>query len=107
MGQDFSNSLRIYVFRCGTTALYALTSDRTGRNLPTLGCQTDWQFERSMTLTLGGLKDELTKATMAAITKLGFYLTHSAIHGLPISSILVQVTEPGERSKVDQTLELS
>ena len=32
------------------------------------------------------LKHELTKATLAAIAKHGFYLTHAAIHALPVAT---------------------
>jgi hypothetical protein len=31
-------------------------------------------------------KYELTEATLAAIAKHGFYLTHAAIHGLPVAT---------------------
>jgi hypothetical protein len=87
-----SNSQKIYVFRCGTTALYALTADRTGLNLPTQACQAGWRFEQSIKLRLdnSSLEQELTKATLAAIAKHGFYLTHAAIHGLPVATAHVQ-----------------
>ena len=80
-----SNQQKIYVFRCGTTALYGLTADSTGRNLPTHACQAGWRFEQSVTLRLDKCspKSELNKTTLAAIAKHGFYLTHAAIHVLP------------------------
>jgi hypothetical protein len=45
----------------------------------------------------GSLKHELTKATIAAIAMHGFYLTHAAIHGLPVAAAHVQGTESTER----------
>ena len=79
---------KIYLFRCGATALYALTADNAGRNLPTQSCKEEWRFERSISLHLDNsvLKHELTKATLAAIAKHGFYLTHAAIHALPVAT---------------------
>lgn len=75
-----SNSKKIYAFRCGTSALYALTADSTGQNLPTQPCQVGWRFDRCITLNLGdsSQKHELANATLAAIAKHGFYLTHAA-----------------------------
>ena len=81
-----SNYREIYIFRCGATALYALTTDKTGRNLPSKACSAGWQFEAPVTLRCdeSSPKYELTKATLAAIAKHGFCLTHAAIHPLPI-----------------------
>jgi len=80
---------KIHVFRCGATGLYALTADSAGRNLPTQACKEKWQFEQSIALRLDNsvLKHELTKATLAAIAKHGFYLTHAAIHALPFATV--------------------
>jgi hypothetical protein len=86
-GQELSRSRTIHVFRCGTSALFALTADRTGRILPLQVCgPAGWHFERSLLLQLGKeeRRHELTKATLAAIAKHGFYLTHAAIHTMPI-----------------------
>ena len=87
-GSKLLRSKTIYVFRCGTTALFALTADRTGQSLPSQICgQAGWTFEGSVTLQPE--KDERfresMRATMAAIAKHGLYLTHSAIHTLPIN----------------------
>jgi hypothetical protein len=96
-----SNSHKIYVFRYGETALYALTADSMGRNLPSQACPAGWRFEQSITLRLDNSspKHELTKATLAAIAKHGFYLTHAAIHGLPVATAHHQAksTESTER----------
>lgn len=94
-----SNLKKIYAFRCGTTALYALTADSTGRNLPTPACQAAWRFERSITLHLNdsSLKHELANATLAAVEKHGFYLTHAAPQAPPFATIHGQA-EPVESS---------
>jgi hypothetical protein len=83
-----SKSQTIYVFRCGKSALYALTTDSTGQILPSLSPPAAWQFERSITLRLdkSSAKHELIKATLDAIAKHGFYLTHAAIHALPVAT---------------------
>ena len=85
-GQSLSNSHKIWVFRYGATALYALTADSTGRNLPLYAFPAGWQFERSITLRLdrSSPKHDLIKATLAAIGKHGFYLTHAALQDLPL-----------------------
>src|SRR5690348_14724513 len=78
---------KIYVFRCGTTALLALTANREGQNLPREICgPIGWIFEKSVTVPPEKSVDfnESTRATMAAIAKHGFYLTHAAIHSLPL-----------------------
>jgi len=81
-----SNSKKIYIFRCRATALYALTADSTGLTLPSNACRAGWQFEQSITLRLdkGSRKHELIRATLDAIAKHGFYLTHAAIQALPV-----------------------
>jgi hypothetical protein len=85
-----SRSKTIYVFRCGTTALFALTADRTGQILPSQICgSAGWHLERSVTFRSDrdeGQRESI-RATLAAIAKRGFYLTHAAIHTLPIDYI--------------------
>lgn len=83
-----SNSKEIYVFRYGTTELRALTADSTGLTLPSQTFPAGWRFERSVMLRLSKKtpKHELAKATLAAIAKHGFYLTHAAIQGFPIEA---------------------
>ena len=71
----------IYVFRCGESGLFALTHDCYGENLPsTIYPRMRWQFDRI--ITLGGqrsaTRQEVTKATLNAIRRRGFYLTHAA-----------------------------
>jgi hypothetical protein len=69
------------------TALYALTNDRFGRNLPSQAGPAGWQLEESVTLRRDkrSPKYELIKATLAAIAKHGFILTHAAIQPLPVT----------------------
>jgi hypothetical protein len=86
LDRHLSNSHKIFVFRCGASALYALTADSTGRNLPSAACPAGWRFEQSITLHFDNSSSnhELMEVTRAAIAKHGFYLTHAAIQGLPV-----------------------
>ena len=95
-GQSLSNSHKIWIFRYGATALYALTVDSTGRNLPLHAFPEGWQFERSITLRLdrSSPKHDLIKATLAAIGKHGFYLTHAALLDLPLDLDALGFTAP-------------
>jgi hypothetical protein len=88
MGWCLSNSHKIYVFQYGSTALYALTADGTGQILPSQTCPAGWQLDRSLTLRLdkSSPKHDLIKATLAAIAKNGFYLTHAALQSLPVAA---------------------
>lgn len=56
-----------------------------------------WQFEQSITLRLDKStpKHELIKATLAAIGKHGFYLTHAALQTLPVASARDRVWTTG------------
>jgi len=90
LGQGLSRSKTIYIFRCGTTALLALTTDRTGRVLPRqFAGDAGWNFERSVTLQAeeGDRRYEAIRATLAAVTTHGFYLTHAAMHSTPVDDI--------------------
>jgi hypothetical protein len=95
-GQSLSNSHKICVFRYGATALYALTADSTGQNLPLLASPVGWQFVQSIMLRLdkSSPKHDLIKATLAAIGKHGFYLTHAALQALPLDFDAPDVTAP-------------
>jgi hypothetical protein len=99
LGRSLSKSQKIYVFRYEGTALYALTADSTGQNLPWQACPAGWQFEQSITLWLdkSSPKHELIKATLAAIGKHGFYLTHAALQTLPVATARDRAWTP-ERS---------
>jgi hypothetical protein len=75
-------SKTIHVFRCGDTGLFALTADRTGRLLPSqLYNQIRWRYDRRLTLRShkDNANQEFIKATLAAVEKHGFYLTHAAM----------------------------
>jgi hypothetical protein len=81
-GQHLPRSKIIYVFRCGDTGLYALTADRTGRLLPSqLYGQIRWRYDRCRTLQgrRNNASQEIIKATLDAVEKHGFYLTHAAM----------------------------
>jgi hypothetical protein len=80
----------IHVFRCGTSGLYALTIGRSGKTLlPAVCCAAGWRFEKSIRLSERKLsaQGELAIATLAAIAKQGYYLTHAAIGGLPLAMV--------------------
>ena len=83
---NLSDLQTIHVFRCGSSGLYALTGDRSGAILPSAACcPADWRFERSIVLPQKQiLKSELVTATLSAIAKQGYYLSHAAIGGLPL-----------------------
>jgi hypothetical protein len=77
-----SSAKTIYVFRCGGTGLYALTTDPTGHILPSrIYPRIRWRFEQRATLRVekNSPKTEIVRATLDAIAKHGFYLTHGAI----------------------------
>jgi hypothetical protein len=82
-----SISKTVYVFRCGTSGLYALTTDRSGEYLPVHGCcPAGWGFERSIAIAAESSTNELVRATLSAIAKQGYYLSHAAISGLPLTN---------------------
>jgi hypothetical protein len=73
-------SKTIYVFRCSGTGLYALTADPSGHILPSrIYPRIRWRFERRVTVQKNSPKQKLVRATLDAIAKHGFYLTHKAI----------------------------
>ena len=76
-----SSSKTIYVFRCGDSGLYGLTTDPTGHILPSrIYPRLHWRFERRVTVEMrNSPKQEIVRATLDAIAKHGFYLTHAAI----------------------------
>ena len=47
------------------------------------------------------LKHELTKATLAAIAKHGFYLTHAAIHALPFATAQDEAKSSESKEKLE------
>jgi hypothetical protein len=89
-----STSQTIYVFRCGTSGLYALTADRSGKILPSAACcPAGWRLERSIALgpEEATRNRDLVRATLAAIANQGFYLSHAAIGALPLDMASKQV----------------
>jgi hypothetical protein len=80
-GQRMSSTKTIYVFRCGETGLYAFTADPKGHILPSqIYPRVRWRFHRSLTLRSdrNSPKGKMVKATLVAIAKHGFHLTHIA-----------------------------
>ena len=76
-----SRSKTIYVFRCGESGLYALTTDPTAHILPSqIYPRIRWRFEQDVTLRLNknSPKQKIVKAALDAIAKYGFYLIHGA-----------------------------
>jgi hypothetical protein len=77
-----------YIFRCGETGLYALTADRTGDILPSqIYPQVRWRFERPLAhrRDQNAAKLEFIKATLDAVRRRGFYLTHAGARSLELS----------------------
>jgi hypothetical protein len=90
-GRDLSRSKTIHVFRGDGTALFALTRDRTGQSLPSqIGRPIIWNFERSITLRSdkADQRRDSTRATLSAIEKYGFYLTHAALPSVPVQDLI-------------------
>jgi hypothetical protein len=72
----------IYLFRGGESGLYAFTADPDGHMLPSgIYPQIRWRFERRVTLRPARNLPEgrIVRATLDAIAKHGFHLTHVAI----------------------------
>jgi hypothetical protein len=81
---DPSSGMRIYVFRCDESGLYAFTADRKGRMLPSqIYPQISWRFEQALTLRFDGnsSRDKILRATLDGVAKHGFHLIHAAIFG--------------------------
>ena len=70
----------IYVFRCNDSALYAFTGDPSGQILPShIYPRVSWRLERCVTLHRyqKQVNKKVITATLKAIRKHGFYLTHA------------------------------
>jgi hypothetical protein len=80
MSDNKSKALSIYMFRCNDSGLYAFTGDRTGQILPShIYPRISWRLERSVTLQRpqNPASKKIITATLDAIKKRGFYLTHA------------------------------
>jgi hypothetical protein len=85
MSYKIAKTDSIYVFRCGVSGLYALTADPTGQILPSqIYPQVRWRFERRVMLRRdeNAAKQEFIEATLDAIRRRGFYLTHAGAGSL-------------------------
>jgi hypothetical protein len=79
-----SPAKQIYVFRCNESGLYAFTTDREGRMLPSqMYPQITWRFEHALTLRLDGnsWRDQILRVTLDGVAERGFHLIHAALYG--------------------------
>jgi hypothetical protein len=84
----------IYLFRCGESGLYAFTSDRKGRVLPSrLYPRMLWRFAQIVTLPLNKSSpgEKMFSAILDGIERHGFHLIHAAL-----DEELLAFTAPGE-----------
>src|ERR1700756_1125145 len=74
----------VYVFRCNKRDLYALTTDREGRMLPSQICpEVTWGFEQALTFRLDGnsWRDSILRVTLDRVAECGFHLIHVGLYG--------------------------
>ncbi len=79
-----SSAQRIFVFRCNESGLYAFTTDREGRMLPShMYPQITWTFEHTLMLRLNGnsWRDQILRVTLDGVAERGFHLIHAALYG--------------------------
>lgn len=79
-----SSAKRIYVFRCNENGLYAFTTDREGRMLPSqMYPQITWRFEHTVMFSLDGnsWRDQILRVTLDGVAERGFHLIHAALYG--------------------------
>jgi len=82
-GQCIPPTKTIYVFRFGESGLYAFTADPKGHILPSrIYPRVRWRLERRVTLRLdrNSPNGKIVRATLDAIAKDGFRLTHAAVN---------------------------
>lgn len=75
---------QIYVFRCNESGLYAFTTDREGRMLPSqMYPQITWRFEHTLTFQPDGnsWRDQILRVTLDGLAERGFHLIHAALYG--------------------------
>jgi hypothetical protein len=80
MSHDEPNTNSIYMFRCNDGGLYAFTGDRTGKILPShIYQRITWRLVRCVPLQRlqSQANQKMFTATLDAIKKRGFYLTHA------------------------------
>ena len=74
----------IYIFRCDESGLYAFTTDREGRMLPSqIYPRLHWRFEQAITVSVNGTsaRDKILKVALEGIAKRGFHLLPAALYG--------------------------
>jgi hypothetical protein len=82
-GQCVSPTKTIHVFSCGESELCAFSADPKGHILPSrIYPRVRWRFERRLTLRLdrNSPMGKIVRATLDAIAKHGFQLTHAAVN---------------------------
>jgi hypothetical protein len=78
----------IYLFRCGETGLYAFTADPNGQILPSvIYPQIKWRLEQRVRPATNSPGRKIARATLDAIAKHGFHLTHSAVNSAPHAAL--------------------
>ena len=79
-----SSAKHIYVFRCNESGLYAFTTDREGRMLPSqMYPQITWRFEHTLTFRPDGnfWRNQILRVTLDGLAERGFHLIHAALYG--------------------------
>jgi hypothetical protein len=79
-----SPAKQVYVFRCNQSGLYAFTTDREGRMLPSqMYPQITWRFEHTLMFRLDGnsWRDQILRVTLDSVAERGFHLMHAALYG--------------------------
>ena len=74
----------IYIFRCDESGLYAFTTDREGRMLPSqIYPRLHWRFEQAITVSVNGTsaRDKILKVALEGIAKRGFHLLPAELYG--------------------------
>jgi hypothetical protein len=71
-------ALRVFVFQCAESNVYALTLYRSGDNLPVDACAGSWVYRASLLLTKQSLATLPidSDAAMAALMSDGLFLAH-------------------------------
>jgi hypothetical protein len=72
----------IYIFRCGESALFAFTTDRKGRILPSgIYPRVRWRLERTILLRLdrNSPQAKVLLPVLDAIEMHGFHLAHASV----------------------------
>jgi hypothetical protein len=75
---------RFTFFVANESGLYAFTTDREGRMLPSqIYPRLHWRFEQAITVSVNGTsaRDKILKVALEGIAKRGFHLLPAALYG--------------------------